>query len=113
LHPGHPYLGVTNPLWAQPNLAGVPLQGNFPYQSVNPTIPMQQSLTLPYIRGPSGQFQYVGGPSAPSQYMGGQIGQPHYMGKYFIIEIGHSIREGAHYNCDSESDTYRGENVTL
>jgi hypothetical protein len=70
----------VNPLWAQPNLTGIPPQGTIPYQYVNPTIPMQQSLPPPYIGGPLRQFQYVGGPSAPSQYMGGQLGQPSYMG---------------------------------
>jgi hypothetical protein len=38
LYPGHPYPGVVNPLWAQPNPVGIPLQGTFPYQSVNPMI---------------------------------------------------------------------------
>jgi hypothetical protein len=84
LYIGHTYLGVVNPLWAQPNTVGIPPQGTMPYQSVNPTIVMHHSLQSQYmgdplgrphlIKGPSGQFQYVGGPSAPSQYMGGQTG---------------------------------------
>jgi hypothetical protein len=44
LYLGHLYPRVLNPLWDQPNLTGIPLQGTIPYQSVNPTIMMQQSL---------------------------------------------------------------------
>jgi hypothetical protein len=80
LYPGHPYPGVVNPLWTQPNPTGIPPQGTMPYQSVNSMIQMQQSLPPPYIGGPTGQPQYVGGPPVQSQYMGGQTGQPPYIG---------------------------------
>jgi hypothetical protein len=49
LYPGHPYPGVANPLWGQPNLADIPLQGTLPYQSVNPTIQTQQAHQAHHI----------------------------------------------------------------
>ena len=41
LYLGQPYLGVSNPLWGQPNLVGISQQGTSPYQSMNPMIPTQ------------------------------------------------------------------------
>jgi hypothetical protein len=72
-----------------PIQAGIPPQGTFPYQSINPMIPTTVPSIIVYGRsikpttymgGPSGQSQYVGGPYVQSQYMGGQSGQPPYMG---------------------------------
>jgi hypothetical protein len=90
LYPGQPYPRFSNPFWGQSNPAGIPQQGTFPYQSINPMILTQQYLQTqymvgpsgqsPYMGGPSGQSQYVGGPSVQSQYMGGQLGKPPYMG---------------------------------
>jgi hypothetical protein len=37
---GQPFLGVSNPLWGQPNQTCIPLQGSFPFQFVNPMIPI-------------------------------------------------------------------------
>jgi hypothetical protein len=95
MYPGQPYPGVANPLWGQPNPTGIPQQGTFPNQSVNPMIPTQQPPQTQYMGGPSGQphtwgdhqvnhstwedhqSTYMGGPSGQPQYMGGQ---PQYMG---------------------------------
>jgi hypothetical protein len=52
LYPGQPYPGVANPLWGQPNPVGIPQQGTFPNQSVNPMIPTQQPPQTQYMGGP-------------------------------------------------------------
>ena len=53
-YPRQPFLGVYNPLWGQTDLARIPPEVNFPYQSVNPMIPMKKSLQSPYMGGESG-----------------------------------------------------------
>jgi hypothetical protein len=79
---GHPYPGVVNPLWTQPNQTGHSSARNYalsirkPHNS-NATVP---PLPPPYIGDQQVNRQYVGGPSVQSQYMGGQTGQPPYIG---------------------------------
>jgi hypothetical protein len=62
LYSGHPFLGIANPLWGQPNPTRILPKGNFPFQSVNPMIMMQQYLQPPYMGGPSSHSQYIEGP---------------------------------------------------
>jgi hypothetical protein len=70
LDPGKPFLGFSNPLWGQPNMEGILLQGMFPFESINPMIPMQQSLQPKYMGGLSTKSYYIGGSCVQSQYMG-------------------------------------------
>jgi hypothetical protein len=56
LYRGQPFPRVENPLWGQPNLMGIPQQGNFPNQYVNPMIPTQQIPQTHYRGGPLGQL---------------------------------------------------------
>jgi hypothetical protein len=94
LYLGHPYLGVVNSFWTQPNPTDIPLQGTMPYQSVYPTIQTKQYLPPPYIGGPIGQTQYIVVPYVQSQYMGGQPGQPPYMGGPYSFVISLQPRHG-------------------
>ena len=69
MYTGLPYLGVANIPWGQPNSMGIPPQGYFPTQVMNPMFPTPQ---------PS-QQQYMGGPSGftiPSQPIYGPTGIP-------------------------------------
>jgi hypothetical protein len=70
MYPRQPYIGVDNPLWGQPNTMGILQQGTFPFQSIKPMIPTQQSIQTQCMVGPSGQPQYMEGPSNQSQYVG-------------------------------------------
>lgn len=55
LYPNQPYLGVSNPLWGQPNPTGIPQQGTFPNKYTNLIISTQHSPQTKYMGGSLGQ----------------------------------------------------------